>query len=116
MAVSQGYLDYILDQLRVIGPVHAKRMFGGVGLYLEGVFFGLIAGDVLYFKVDDSNKPDYAAAGMEPFRPYGKGSYAMSYFAVPEDVLEDEDLLKAWAYKALEASLRKPSTKKRKKG
>ena len=116
MSVSQGYLDYILDQLRVIGPVHAKRMFGGVGLYLEGVFFGLIAGDVLYFKVDDSNKPDYTAAGMEPFRPYGKGSYAMSYFAVPEDVLEDEDLLKAWAYKALEASLRKPSTKKRKTG
>jgi DNA transformation protein len=116
MAVSQGYLDYILDQLHVIGPVRAKRMFGGVGLYREGVFFGLIAGDVLYFKVDDSNKPDYAAAGMEPFRPYGKGSYAMSYFAVPEVVLEDEDLLRSWARKALEASLRKPSTKKRKKG
>jgi len=116
MSVSQGYLDYILDQLHVTGQVHAKRMFGGVGLYLEGVFFGLIADDVLYFKVDDSNKPDYASAGMEPFRPYGKGSYEMSYFAVPEVVLEDEDLLKAWAHKALEASLRKSSTKKRKKG
>jgi DNA transformation protein len=91
-------------------------MFGGVGLYLEGVFFGLIAGDVLYFKVDNSSKPDYTAAGMGPFRPYGKGSYAMSYFAVPEVVLEDEDQLKAWAHKALEASLNKSSTKKRKKG
>ena len=67
MAVNQGYLDYILDQLHVIGPVHAKRMFRRRWSLPGGVFFGLIAGDVLYFKVDDLNKPDYAAAGMGRF-------------------------------------------------
>src|SRR5512133_674344 len=102
MAVSKEYLDYIQDLLAVIGPVQAKRMFGGAGLYHQGVFFGLVADDVLYFKVDDSNKADYEAVGTEPFRPFG--TYAMSYYEVPADVLEDPDELALWARKAVEVA------------
>ena len=63
MPVSEEYLDYAVDQLGCIGEVAAKRMFGGVGLYRDGFFFGLISGDLLYFKVDEENRPDYEAAG-----------------------------------------------------
>jgi len=76
-------------------------MFGGAGLYLDGVFFGLVADDILFFKVDDTNKPDYVAAGSGPFKPFGTNSYEMSYYEVPGDVLEDPDMLKEWAMKAL---------------
>lgn len=64
MAVSAAYRDYVLEQLAGLGPIRARKMFGGVGIYLHGLFFALIADEVLYFKVDDSNRPDYEAAGM----------------------------------------------------
>lgn len=80
MPVSQEYLDYLVDQLTGLGPVQSRRMFGGAGLYLDGFFFGLVAEDVLYLKVDVSNKADYIAAGAGPFKPFGKDSYEMSYY------------------------------------
>ena len=102
MPVSREYLDYLIDQLRSFGQVAPKRMFGGAGLYHDGLFFGLVADDVLYLKVDDGNRKDFSDAGMKPFRPFG--SHAMGYFEVPADVLEDPDELAAWAWKAFEAA------------
>lgn len=115
MPVSDDYLDYVLEQRKPVGPVTARRMFGGVGLYAEGLFFALIADNVLYFKVDDANRPDYEAAGMGPFRPFGGKSYAMSYYEVPVDVLQDEEKIRRWARKALAAAARKLSAAPRKK-
>jgi DNA transformation protein len=82
-------------------------MFGGVGLYLDGVFFALIANDILYFKVDDSNRKDYEAKGMGPFRPYRDKSTIMQYYEVPVEVVEGNDTLRLWVSKALEAAARK---------
>ena len=115
MAVSEEYLDYVVDQLGCIGEIVAKKMFGGVGLYHDGFFFGLIAGDVLFFKVDEVNRPAYRAAGAKAFSPYGDESYSMSYYEVPVDVLEDVDKLRQWARAAVAAAERKGlSSKKRK--
>ncbi len=50
MAVSEEYLDYVLEQLECVGVVVPKRMFGGVGLYLEGLFFAMIADKYIYPK------------------------------------------------------------------
>ncbi len=102
MSVSQEYIDYVIDQLRSIGPVVPRRMFGGAGLYHQGLFFALIADDTVYFKVNDGNRKDYLDAGMSPFRPFG--SHAMGYYEVPADVLEDPDALAQWARKAFEAA------------
>lgn len=115
MPVSEEYLDYVVDQLRCLGEVTAKKMFGGVGLYYDGLFFGLIASDVLYFKVDDENRPAYEAASARPFQPYGEGSASMSYYETPVDVLEDVDQLRTWARDAVAAAARKASSRKRKK-
>jgi DNA transformation protein and related proteins len=101
MPVSPSYRTYVMEQLQGTVSVVARSMFGGVGLYREGVFFGLIADDCLYFKVDDSNRADYEAAGSAPFRPYGEGSYTMRYYEVPADVLDDRALLGEWATKAV---------------
>jgi DNA transformation protein len=114
MPVSQEYLDYLADQLISLGPVQSRRMFGGAGLYLDGFFFGLVAEDALYLKVDETNKPDFIAAGAGPFKPFGKDSYEMSYYEVPGDVLEDPDLLKEWAVAALLVAMRKKVAGKRK--
>ena len=115
MAVSKEYLDYVVDQLGCIGEVVAKKMFGAVGLYYDGFFFGVIASDVLYFKVDDETRPDYKKVGARPFQPYGEESSSMSYYEVPADVLEDVDQLRKWARGAVAAAARKASSSKRKK-
>jgi DNA transformation protein and related proteins len=111
MPVSSSYKTYVLDQLRVVGKVTARSMFGGVGLYHEGLFFGLIADDTLYLKVDDSNRSDYERSGCGPFRPYGDDSYSMHYYELPAPVLEDAGELRIWAGKAIDVARRKASGK-----
>jgi len=105
MAFSKGYRDFVLEQLERICPVTAKSMFGGVGFYAQGQFFALIAEDSLYFKVDDSTRPDFERLGMEPFRPFGEEK-AMGYYEVPVDVLEDATQLEPWMKKAIEVAVR----------
>ncbi len=103
MPVSPSYRDFVLEQLGRVAPVTAKSMFGGVGLYAEGLFFALIAEDRLYFKVDDSTRPDFERLGMEPFRPYGEEG-AMGYYEVPADVVEDSTQLASWMRKAMDVA------------
>ena len=88
-------------------------MFGGVGLYHAGVFFGILARDTLYLKVDASNLADYARAGMKPFRPYpGRQTGTMRYYSVPLEVLESPIDLAAWARKAITVAARSPASKR----
>lgn len=113
MSVSPGYRTYILDQLAAVPALTTRRMFGGVGLYSGESFFALIDDDVLFFKVDDTNRDDYVARGMKAFMPVpGKASFG--YFAVPEDVIEDADELARWARRSVEAALKKQKPKKKK--
>lgn len=111
VAVSAEFRDYVLDQLGAVVPVTAKAMFGGVGIYSRGTFFALIAQDVVYFKVDDTTRSAFEARGCKPFTPYGQVS--MSYYELPEDVLEDEDELRAWTRNAISAAMKKKKKNKR---
>src|SRR6059036_2343489 len=88
LKVSAGFKSFVLDQLEELGDVTPRSMFGGVGLYHRGVFFGIIARDTLYLKVGDSNRADYVRAKMKPFKPYPDRQGTMKYHAVPLDVLE----------------------------
>src|SRR5229473_2196967 len=78
-------------------------MYGGVGIYARGLFFALISDDRLYFKVDDTTRPDFESLRMEPFRPFGEDS-AMGYYEVPADVVEDAVLLAPWMQKAIDVA------------
>lgn len=111
MAVSPEYRDWILEQLRHVGSVTGRSMFGAYSLYLDGAIFGLIDDDVLYFKVDDSNRPDYESAGMGPFRPFGD-QMTMQYYEVPADVIESPDRLAEWARSSAAVSRSKKKKKK----
>lgn len=100
MSVSVEYRTFALEQLGRVVPVTSRAMFGGVGIYSDGLFFALIDDDTLYFKVDDSTRADFEAAGSGPFRPYDDGR-AMQYYELPADLLEDVDALRDWVGKAL---------------
>jgi len=105
MTVSADFLQYVLDQLTELGGVSSRRMFGGAGLYCDELFFGLIAEDTLYLRVDDSNRADYRARGMAQFRPYADRPHlSMNYYEAPAEVLEDVRQVTEWARRSVEVA------------
>jgi DNA transformation protein and related proteins len=104
---SESFERFVLDQLADLGPVSARKMFGGAGLYCGDVFFGIIARDELYLKVDHSTRDRYERAGMHPFKPYPDRPTTMKYYGVPLEVLESSVELTRWAHDAVIAARRK---------
>lgn len=111
MSVSPAYREYVLEQLGRVAPVTARSLFGGLGIYAEGLFFALVDDDVLYLKVDDGNRADFEAAGMGPFHPFGDDR-AMQYYELPGDLLEEPEQLRPWVEKALDVARRKRKKRK----
>ncbi|MBE7385260.1 MAG: TfoX/Sxy family protein [Leptolyngbya sp. SIO1E4] len=110
------FRDDIVHCLNQVAPVNARAMFGGYGLYIEGVMFALIAYNTLYFKVDDSNRQDFVEAGMGPFVYDGKGKpVQMSYYQIPDEVLHDVTRLAAWVEKAHSVGRRAKQAKSRRR-
>jgi DNA transformation protein len=104
LKVSDAFKSFVLDQLSSLGDVVPRSMFGGIGLYLSGVFFGIIAHDTLYLKVDAHNLADYKRAKMKPFKPFPDRPTSMKYYQVPIDVLESANDLVSWARKSVAAA------------
>jgi DNA transformation protein len=119
MSPSKGekeFTAYVVDLMQLIGPVYAKAMFGGHGVFLESLMFALIADSTLYLKVDKENEKEFTSRGLEPFSYAKQGKeYKMSYFQAPEESLEDAEVMRTWANSAYSAALRAASTKRKKK-
>ena len=113
---STAFVDFALDQLADLEDIRSQRMFAGFGLYSGDVFFGIVYRDILYFKVNDSNRQDYVAAGMPPFRPNNDRPVTLQYYQVPAEVVEDADELCRWARRAIQVAgeTKKPKRKIRK--
>ena len=107
MKVSADFLNYAMDRLSFIDNIRSRAMFGGYGIFHEGLMFALIADDTLYFKVDESNRDIYEKAESQPF-PHG-----ISYWEVPADVLEDKNRLGEWAKMSMDIAIRKAKKKRR---
>jgi DNA transformation protein len=115
---QREYVAHIVDLLQFIGPVESKSMFGGFGMFLEGLMFGLVAGNELYLKVDTQNLQDYEDLGLQAFSFEKNGrQIKMSYYQAPEEAMEDAELLIDWASNAYGAAMRAAAKKggKRKK-
>jgi DNA transformation protein len=104
LKVTPPFRSFVLDQLAGLGGVTPRSMFGGIGLYRDGVFFGIVAGDMLYLRADDRSRPVYEAAGSHPFKPYPHRPGTMAYYSVPPSVLECAPDLARWARMACAAA------------
>lgn len=116
LASSSGFETFVVDQLADLGDVTPKKMFGGVGLYCDGVFFGIIARDELYLKVDHASRGAFKAAGSTAFRPYRDRAGTMQYYSVAVDVLESSPELVRWARGAVAVARRSGKAGKRDRG
>ena len=99
--------------LTPLGVFRSRPMFGGHGLYLDDLFFGLIAYDTVYLKTDDENRGDYVKAKAKPFsfESARKGLVVTSYWQCPDAVMKDARKLRQWIGKALEAARRAKSAR-----
>jgi DNA transformation protein len=104
MAVSESTTQFVKEQLSEFADVEMKKMFGGVGIFLNGIMFALItAKGQFMMRVGESNIQDFKAKGSQPFNHEKKGR-AMPYWEVPVEVAENRDVLKVWAAKAYDVA------------
>jgi len=107
MPADNSFIPYLLEMLEGFGPVQARRMFGGYGIYRGDVIFAIVVGDTLYIKADDKNRQLFVDKGLPRFsyKRRAKDCY-MSYYMAPEEAIEDRDELYYWAVEGYEAALR----------
>jgi DNA transformation protein len=108
-AKSDKIIERLESSLTPLGAFRSRPMFGGQGLYLDDVFFGLIAYDKFYLKTDEQNRGDYVKAKVKPFsfESARKGLVVTSYWQCPDAVMKDARKLRQWIGKALDAARRK---------
>lgn len=99
---DESFKDFILDQLREMDDVEARRMFGGYGLYQDECFFAIVHKGRLYFKIDQSSVGEYRKRKMRAFRPNTRQTLK-SYYQVPVEIIEDADQLAQWASRAVQS-------------
>lgn len=114
MAGDSEFVGFVVESLQPLGPVAARRMFGGHGIFMDGLMFGLIADDQLYLKVDDGNRAAYAARRLQPFTFTSKGRLVeTSYREAPSEGFDDPEILCDWGREAFAAALRADARKTR---
>ena len=113
---EQEFASYVVELMQSIGSVYSKRMFGGYGIFNDGLMFGLIADSVLYLKADEQTEDEFKTKGLGPFTYNKQGKeFKLSYYQAPEETLENDEEMYVWATKAYNTALRAASKKKKKK-
>lgn len=114
--MSDGLIEHLRDLFEPLGPISARAMFGGHGLYFDGMIIGIIIQDALYLKVDEGTRARFEAAGSAPFVYDSRGrTIEMGYWSAPEEALDSPEQMQPWARLAIAAALRKPEVARAKK-
>ena len=105
--MSEDFVEYVMELFGPFGTVGARRMFGGHGVYLDGLMFALVSDETLYLKADDMNRIEFDQAGCEIFSYARNGKRAtISFYRAPADAMESPELMLPWARSAYAAALR----------
>ena len=112
MKNSPDYLAHVLELMRPTASATTRAMFGGHGVYVDGIIVAIVIDDVLYLKTDDENRASFTELGLEPFRYVTKEGevHVMSYHRAPDDALEGPHDMEPWLKSAHAAALRRKGT------
>jgi DNA transformation protein len=117
--------DHVVEMFADFGPVLVRRMFGGAGIYRDGLMFGLVSGGLIYLKADAESVPAFEREGSKPFEYVTKRGRrgVMSYWRLPERLYDDPADLAHWSRQAFSAAQRaarerpgKPAARKKRRG
>lgn len=110
------FIDYLHEVFALFGTIQARRMFGGYGIYHDGLMFALVVDDTLYLKADQANLASFENAGLPPFQYQKQGkTMKIAYYQAPPEVLEQADEAAVWARRSFAAAVRANALKNRKK-
>ncbi|WP_129775002.1 TfoX/Sxy family protein [Peristeroidobacter soli] len=106
MRVKSSLASYVAEQLAPLGRISSRAIFGGVGVFIDDRLLAIVMGEKLYLHTDKSNLDDYVARGMPQFKPYPNAfDLTTDHHEVPQDVVNDAELLKIWGGRALNAAI-----------
>lgn len=101
------FVEFLHEVFASFGRLQARRMFGGYGLYHEGVMFGLVADEVLYLKADSTNMHYFTEQQLPPFQYHrGERVVSLSYFQAPDAIYDDQELAALWARRSYDVAYR----------
>lgn len=114
--MADALIAHLHDLFALLGPVTTRAMFGGHGLYLDGLIIGVVIDEALYLKADEETRARFESAGGSPFTyAFKQGRRApvtMGYWSVPDEAMESPQAMLSWARLARNAALRKPKTRR----
>ncbi len=110
---QKDFRDHVIKLLTNLPDITSRAMFGGYGLYREGIIFGMIIDSRLYFKVDDSNRNLYISHQSQPFTYTGASHKLIktSYWEVPSEIMNNTEKLTEWLETSFNISLSKKKNK-----
>ena len=115
MVCSDGFAEFLREQLVPVGRITMRRMFGKTGVFCDGLMLGMVRDDTLYFRVDDDNRAAFKEAESFPPLSYDKkgGTIDLAFWRAPERLFDEPDELVAWARAALAAARRVAAKRER---
>ena len=114
--MAGGFQDLLAELFEPVGGVSFRKMFGGIGIFREGIMFALVADDALYLKADETTTADFKAEGCGPFVHDGKDKpHVMPYWRLPERLYDEPDEFRDWALAAFGVAERSKEKKPKKK-
>src|SRR5215469_14507726 len=118
MVASDGFAEFLSEQLAPLGHIAMRRMFGKTGVFCDGLMLGMVADNTLYFRVDDHNRAAFAEAASSPPLNYEKKGVTidLSFWRTPERLFDEPDELITWAQAALAAARRVATGRERTAG
>ena len=109
------FTDYLKEVFEQFGPVQVRKMFGGYGIYHDGIMFGLVADETLYLKSDASIEDLFLARDLGAFEYERKGkTFKMSYFLAPEEIYDNPETAHEWAQRSFDVAFRANAKKEKK--
>lgn len=107
MVRRNEFLSLVLDLMAPLGAISARAMFGGHGLYCNGLFIAIVVVDKLYFKADTQSQPRFESAGLRRFQYEARGkTVQLMYYEAPAEVYDDSEAMSEWGQLALAAAVR----------
>ena len=115
MVASDGFAEFLREQLAPLGLITMRRMFGKTGVFCDGLMFGMVRDNTLYLRVDEDNRAAFGEAESFPPLNYEKKGCAidLSFWRAPERLFDEPDELLAWARAALAAAHRVAAVRER---
>jgi DNA transformation protein len=115
MVASDSFAEFLREQFAPLGRVTLRRMFGKTGLFCDGLMFGMVRDDMLYFRVDDHNQAAFQEARSFPPLNYEKkgNTIDLSFWRAPERLFDEPDEFLIWARAALGAARRVATKRER---